>query len=63
MTFLVLNECGLKDTSFMSTMKSLNILQLNDNNLTSLEGISSNNLIALTATNNQLRNYENRKTI
>jgi len=54
MTFLVLNGCGLKDTSFMSTMKSLNILQLNDNNLTSLEGISSDNLIALTATNNQL---------
>jgi len=63
MIFWVLNECGLKDTSFMSTMKSLNILQLNDNNLTSLEGISSNNLIALTATNNQLRNYANRKTI
>lgn len=54
MTFLVLNDCGLKDTSFMSTMKNLNILELDNNELTSLDGISSGNLIALTANNNQL---------
>lgn len=54
MTELWLNNCNLNTTNFMSSMKHLMGVQVNNNNLTTLEGINTNSPLKLQADNNNL---------
>ncbi|QSE76716.1 hypothetical protein JW886_09775 [Lactococcus taiwanensis] len=58
MTVLWLNDCGLTSTSFMSEMNHLNNLSVNNNSLSSLEGVATNESLALQVKDNNLTSLD-----
>lgn len=58
MTNLWLNDCGLTNIDFVQDMEELIWLRVMDNQITSLNSLSSNSLTGLWATNNALTTLE-----
>lgn len=58
MTNLWLNDCGLTNIDFVQEMEELIWLRVMDNQITSLNNLSSNSLTGLWATNNALTTLE-----